>query len=147
LTIQPKYNRIYYKLPEQLELHHKLWVQAWGSHIRKLGRPWYGQTAVTRPYLVDTVWYFLIYNYHTNRVRLSVASPRHPIHSEWWQSITLIMVCYCWQPHDHCWALSRSFNWNSHGLCPHYYAIFNEIQVNIAAASISFSNGPWETQI
>ena len=23
--------------------------------IRKLGRPWYGQTAVTRPYLVDTV--------------------------------------------------------------------------------------------
>jgi hypothetical protein len=28
LTIQPKYNRIYYKLPEQLELHHKLWVQA-----------------------------------------------------------------------------------------------------------------------
>ena|SRR5882762_2141998 len=25
------------------------------ASIRKLGRPWYGQTAVTRPYLVDTV--------------------------------------------------------------------------------------------
>ena len=32
--------------------------------IRKLGRAWYDQPVVTRPYLVDTAWYFLIYIYH-----------------------------------------------------------------------------------
>ena len=32
--------------------------------IRKLGRHWYDQTVMTRTNLVDTMWYFLIYNYH-----------------------------------------------------------------------------------
>ena len=32
--------------------------------IRKVGRHWYDQTVTTRANLVDTVWYFLIYNYH-----------------------------------------------------------------------------------
>ena len=33
-------------------------------NIRKLGRHWYDQTVMTRTNLVDTMWYFLIYNYH-----------------------------------------------------------------------------------
>ena len=32
--------------------------------IRKLGRHWYDQTAMTRTNLIDTMWYFLIYDYH-----------------------------------------------------------------------------------
>ena len=33
-------------------------------HIKKLGRHWHDQTVMTRTNLVDTMWYFLIYNYH-----------------------------------------------------------------------------------
>jgi len=60
------------------------------------------------------------------KLTMRLASRRHPIMvTEWWQSITPIMVCYYWQHCNRCWALSRSFNTYSHGLWKQFA---NEIQ-------------------